>query len=64
MEGSAGGTALTLVTLVLAQLQNRGLINLEHIEQALQILVDQPLTTEQITDAENALTVVQGLRNS
>jgi hypothetical protein len=64
MEGSSGGTALTLVTLVMAQLQNRGLINLEHIEQALQILVHQPLTAEQITDAENAHTVAQGLRNS
>jgi hypothetical protein len=64
MEGPSGGTALTLVTLVMAQLQNRDLIDLEHIEQALQILIDRPLTAEKITDARNALTVVQGLRNS
>jgi hypothetical protein len=55
---------MTLVTLVMAQLQNRGLIDIEHIEQALQILIDRRLTGEQITDARNALTGVQGLRNS
>jgi hemolysin activation/secretion protein len=64
MEGPSGGTASTLIALVMAQLQNRGLVDLEHIEQALQILIDRCLTAEQITDAHNALTVVQGLRNS
>jgi hypothetical protein len=64
MDGTSGGTALTLVTLVMAQLQNRELIELEHVEQALHILIERPLTAEQIIDARNALKVVQGLRNS
>jgi hypothetical protein len=34
MEGPSGGTASTLIALVMAQLQNRGLVDLEHIEQA------------------------------
>ncbi len=62
MEGSSGGTALTLVSLLIAQLQSRGLIDLDQIEQALRLLIDRPLTAEQITDAGNALTVVQGLQ--
>ena len=62
MEGTSGGTALTLVSLALAQLQNRGLIDLGEMEQALHMLIDRPLSAEQITDAGNALTVVQGLQ--
>lgn len=62
MEGSSGGTALTLVSLLIAQLQARGLIDLDQIEQALGLLIDRPLTAEQISDAGNALTVVQGLK--
>jgi hypothetical protein len=61
MQGTSGGTALTLVTLALAQMQNRGLIELVEMEQALRMLIDRPLRAEQITDAGNALTVVQGL---
>jgi hypothetical protein len=64
METTSGGTALTLVRLVMAQLQYRGLIDLEHIEEVLQILIDRPSTKEQIADAGKALTVVQDLRNS
>jgi hypothetical protein len=61
MDGTSGGTALTLITLALAQMQNRGLIELSEMEQALRMLIDRPLSAEQITDAGNALTVVQGL---
>jgi hypothetical protein len=42
-------------------MQNRGLIELVEMEQALGMLIDRPLRAEQITDAGNALTVVQGL---
>jgi hypothetical protein len=62
MEGSSGGTALTLVTLLLAQLKTRGQVDLDHIEQALNMLVDRPITPEQMADARNALSVVQGLQ--
>jgi hypothetical protein len=62
MQGSSGGTALTLVSLVIAQLQTRGLIDLDQIEQALRMLVERPITPEQIADAGNALAVVQGLQ--
>jgi hypothetical protein len=62
MEQTSGETALTLVTLVMAQLQNRGLIDLEHVEQALHMLIDGPLTGGRINNAEHALEVVQRLR--
>jgi hypothetical protein len=61
MEGSSGGTALTLVTMALAQLHARGAIDLDQIGQALRMLLDRPITPEQMTDAGNALAVVQGL---
>ncbi|MDP9415229.1 MAG: hypothetical protein M3Q08_14340 [Pseudomonadota bacterium] len=62
MEGSSGGTALVLVTLLLAQLKSRNLVDLDQLEQALTLLLDRPITPEQMADAGNALTVVQGLR--
>ena len=62
MEGTSGGTALTLVTMLLAQLKTRDLVDLEKIEQGLQMLLDRPLTSEQMTDAGNALAVIQGLQ--
>ncbi len=62
MEGTSGGTALTLVTLLIAQLKTRNLVDLEQIEQALLMLVDRPITPEQMADARNALAVVQGLQ--
>ena len=62
MEGSSGGTALTLVTLLIAQFQTRGLVDLDQVEQALHMLVDRPITPEQMADARNALAVVQGLQ--
>jgi hypothetical protein len=62
MEGSSGGTALTLVTLLIAQLKTRNLVDLEQVEQALLMLVDRPITPEQMADARNALAVVQGLQ--
>ncbi len=62
MEGSSGGTALVLVTLLLAQLKSRNLVDLDQLEQALRLLLDRPITAEQMADAGNALTVVQGLR--
>ena len=61
MEGSSGGTALTLVTMALAQFHARGAIDLDQIGQALRMLLDRPITPEQMTDAGNALAVVQGL---
>ncbi|HEY0314141.1 MAG TPA: hypothetical protein VGC56_16830 [Allosphingosinicella sp.] len=61
MEGSSGGTALTLVTMLLAQLHARGAVDLGQIDQALRMLLDRPITPEQMTDAGNALAVVQGL---
>ncbi len=61
MEGSSGGTALTLVTMLLAQLQTRGTVDLGQIEQGLKMLLDRPITPEQMADAGNALAVVQGL---
>ncbi len=62
MEGSSGGTALVLVTMLLAQLKARGDIDLDQIEQALRLLLDREITVEQLTDATNALAVVQGLQ--
>ncbi|MGE5722668.1 MAG: hypothetical protein ACM3YM_09420 [Sphingomonadales bacterium] len=61
MEGSPGGTALMLVTKLLAQLRTRGLADLDKLEQGLTMLLERPLTTEQLADAGNALAVVQGL---
>lgn len=62
MEGSSGGTALVLVTMLLAQLKARGDIDLDQIEQALRLLLEREITVEQLTDATNALAVVQGLQ--
>lgn len=62
MEESSGRTALTLVTLLIAQLKTRGLVDLDHIEQALHMLIERPITAEQMTDVGNALAVVQGLK--
>jgi hypothetical protein len=62
MEGSSGGTALTLVTLLMAQLRTRDLVDLDHLEEALRRLLERPLTTEQMADTGNALAVVMGLR--
>ena len=62
MEGSSGGTALTLVTMLLAQLQTRGMVDLDQIEEGLRMLLDRPITPEQMADAGNALAVVQGLQ--
>jgi len=61
MEGNSGGTALTLVTLLIAQLKTRGLVDLDQLEQALRMLIERPITAEQMTDVGNALAVVQGL---
>ena len=61
MEGSSGGTALVLVTMLLAQLKTRELVDTHQIEEALRLLLDRPITSEQMTDAGNALAVVQGL---
>ena len=62
MEGDSGGTALTLVTLLLAQLKTRDMVDLEQLEQALHMLIERPITAEQMTDVGNALAVVQGLK--
>ncbi len=62
MEGNSGGTALTLVTLLIAQLKTRNMVDLDQIEQALRMLVERPITAEQMTDVGNALAVVQGLK--
>ena len=63
MEGNSGGTALTLVTLLIAQLKTRNMVDLEQIEQALRMLIERPITAEQMTDVGNALAVVQGLKD-
>ncbi|HEY0112644.1 MAG TPA: hypothetical protein VGB59_05765 [Allosphingosinicella sp.] len=62
MEGSSGGTALTLVTLLMAQLKTRGMVDLDQVEEALRLLLDRPLTQEQMADTGNALAVVRGLK--
>lgn len=62
MEGSSGGTALALVTMLLAQMKTRGEVDLDQIEQALTMLLDRPITAEQMADAGNALAVVRGLQ--
>ncbi|MDP8913215.1 MAG: hypothetical protein M3N39_06540 [Pseudomonadota bacterium] len=62
MEGDSGGTALTLVTLLLAQLKTRNMVDLDQLEQALRMLIERPITAEQMTDVGNALAVVQGLK--
>ncbi len=62
MEGNSGGTALTLVTLLIAQLKTRNMVDLDQIEQALRMLIERPITAEQMTDVGNALAVVQGLK--
>ncbi len=62
MEGSSGGTALVLVTMLLAQLKARGDIDLDQIEQALRLLLEREISVEQLTDTTNALAVVQGLQ--
>ena len=62
MEVNSGGTALTLVTLLIAQLKTRDMVDLEQIEQALHMLIERPITAEQMSDVGNALAVVQGLK--
>ena len=41
MEGSSGGTALMLVTMLLAQLHTRELAQLDKLEQGLKMLLDR-----------------------
>jgi hypothetical protein len=48
--------------MLLAQMKTRGLVDLDQIEQALTMLLDRPITPEQMADAGNALAVVQGLQ--
>ena len=62
MDANSGGTALTLVTLLIAQLKTRDMVDLEQLEQALRMLIERPITAEQMTDVGNALAVVQGLK--
>jgi hypothetical protein len=62
MEGTSGGTALVLVTMLLAQMQARGQVDLDQMEQSLRLLLDREISDEQLTDATNALAVVQGLK--
>lgn len=62
-EGSSGGTALMLVTMLLAQLKTRDAVDLEKIEQALKMLLDRQISPEQMADVGNALAVVQGLQD-
>jgi hypothetical protein len=63
MEGNSGGTALTLVTLLIAQMKTRNLVDLDQVEQALQMLIERPITADQMTDVGNALAVIQGLKD-
>jgi hypothetical protein len=51
-----------LVTMLLAQLNTRGLAELDKLEQGLTMLLDRQLSPEQLADVGNALAVVQGLR--
>lgn len=62
MQGSSGGTALVLVTMLLAQLKARGDVDLDQMEQSLRLLLDREISDEQLTDSTNALAVVQGLQ--
>ena len=62
MEGNSGGTALTLVTLLIAQLKTKDMVDLDQIEQALRMLIERPITAEQMTDVGNALAVINGLK--
>ena len=61
-EGSSGGTALMLVTMLLAQLKTRDGVDLDKIEQGLKLLLDREISPEQMADVGNALAVVQGLQ--
>lgn len=61
-EGSSGGTALMLVTMLIAQLKTRDAVDLEKIEQGLKMLLDREIGAEQMADVGNALAVVQGLQ--
>jgi hypothetical protein len=63
MEGNSGGTALTLVTLLIAQMKTRNLVDLDQVEQALRMLIERPITADQMTDVGNALAVIQGLKD-
>ena len=63
MQGSSGGTALVLVTMLLAQLKARGDVDLDQMEQSLRLLLDREISDEQLTDSTNALAVVQGLQD-
>ena len=63
MEGNSGGTALTLVTLLIAQMKTRDLVDLDQVEQALRMLIERPITADQMTDVGNALAVIQGLKD-
>jgi len=62
MEGSSGGTALMLVTMLLAQLKSRDAVELDKMEQGLNMLLDRPISAEQMADVGNALAVVKGLQ--
>jgi hypothetical protein len=63
MEGSSGGTALMLVTMLMAQLKTRDLVDLDKMEQGLKLLLDRQISPEQMADVGNALAVVQGLQS-
>jgi hypothetical protein len=62
MQGTSGGTALVLVTMLLAQMKARGEVDLDQMEQSLRLLLDREISDEQLTDATNALAVVSGLK--
>jgi hypothetical protein len=62
MQGTSGGTALVLVTMLLAQMKARGEVDLDQMEQSLRLLLGREISDEQLTDATNALAVVQGLK--
>lgn len=63
MDDFSGRTALTLVTLLLAQLKQKGAVDMDQLEQALKMLLDRPISQEQMADVGNALAVIQGLQD-
>ena len=51
-----------LVTMLMAQLKTRDMVDLDKIEQGLTMLLDREISPEQMADVGNALAVVRGLQ--
>jgi hypothetical protein len=57
-----GDVALFLVSLLIAQLKAKGLIDVDQMEQATTIMLSRPISPKQKAAAEMALHSIQGIK--